>query len=412
MNAVSHSKSLDEKTSKNFKTFFLVIVGNILDYYDFLLFAHLGFIITPLFITDLAPVQSHLLSLFLFGIPFVVRPLGGYIFGRFSDLKGRKYALAEAIKWSAFATLGFAFLPTYETGGLICAYLFVFFRLMQGVSLGGEYPTAGTYLMEHFPKKRGFISSILVASGTVGSLVALGFAWLCLKESAPSWLWRVAFFLGGAASLVSYYMRKHLSLDVHSQTKSSAKNSFSLSIIIILFIGLLIGLTVWLPFTFTNFYLTKIKNYSAPEGLFATFVALTTYVIANPIFGYISDYFSKRRYLILTAFLVIPLSFLGFWFLTKDFIVLGQILFTLGAVGFGAPLHKVINAFFPYEVRSRYVNLFLMLGLGLGGLGPILSGYVVNATGWVFFPCVLLSFAALTTGIVFVVIKRFPQDKI
>src|SRR5258708_6393086 len=132
---------------KSKKITFFVVLGNILEYYDFLLFAHLGFIITPLYFTELSSKQTHILSLLLFGLSFLIRPLGGFIFGRMSDLHGRKVALVQSTKWAILPALALSFLPTYEIIGVTATYLFVAFRILQGVALGGEYPTAGTYLM-------------------------------------------------------------------------------------------------------------------------------------------------------------------------------------------------------------------------------------------------------------------------
>jgi MFS family permease len=163
------------------KNFFIIIAGNILDYYDFLLFAHLGSFIINKFIPLQSETNTHLLSLMLFGISFFARPIGGYFFGYLSDRYGRIFALSKAIAISAFATICFTFLPDYSQIGKLSIYLFILLRLLQGASIGGEYTTAGIYLMERHSGHKGLISGILCASGTIGSLFGL-----LARRCAPS----------------------------------------------------------------------------------------------------------------------------------------------------------------------------------------------------------------------------------
>ena len=109
----------------------LVIIGNILEYYDFLLFMHLGPLITPLYFPGYSSKETHFLSLMLFGMAFVIRPIGGFIFGRMTDLNGRKKALVQSVKWAILPAFGLSFLPTYQTWES-SRHFFFFLRLFQG----------------------------------------------------------------------------------------------------------------------------------------------------------------------------------------------------------------------------------------------------------------------------------------
>ena len=146
------------------KILYYTIFGNILEYYDFLLFAHLGFIITPVFFTIESPTLTHLFSLFLFGLGFIARPIGGSFWGSLADRKGRKVALTYSMFWATLPTLGLVFLPSYALIGIIAPILFICFRLIQGIALGGENPNAGTYLMEYATTQKGFVSGVLAGS--------------------------------------------------------------------------------------------------------------------------------------------------------------------------------------------------------------------------------------------------------
>ncbi len=391
---------------KRLKAPALALTGNILDYYDFLLFVHLGYLILPSFTPMMSDKHSHLLSLFLFGILFIVRPIGAYYIGRISDLDNRRNALSQSVLWAGIATLGLSLLPTYETIGISATLLLIGFRMLQGLSVGGEYPTAGTYLMESYPQYRGLLSGILSASSSIGSLIALGFAWLCLQIGAPDGLWRVAFFLGGMASLVSYFLRKNL-VYIPKPLVPEEKLIYphSIAIIITVLLGVNISIFSWLPTTYPQFYLTKILNTSWEVGIAATLIAIISQIILKPIFGKLSDYFQHLSYFCLALFLAIPLVLMGFYLLTNANIW-GQIPLVIVAAMLSAPVHATINRLFIKEHRSRSVNLFFISGACIGGLAPSLFGYVVDTTGLHFFPAIFCISITLFTGIMFVIFQR------
>ncbi len=387
---------------KNYKAPLLAFAGNILDYYDFLLFVHLGYLILPLFTPVMDDKSSHLLGLFLFGILFIVRPIGAYVIGRISDLDNRRKALSQSVLWAGIATLGLAFLPTYDMIGIFATILLIACRMLQGMSVAGEYPTAGTYLMESFPQHRGLLSGILSASGSLGSLLAFGFAWFCMQEGAPSWLWRVAFFLGGIASLISYFLRKNLTL-VPKETVVTAENIIfprHVAIITTLLLGVILSIFGWLPTTYSNFYLTKILDVPAEVGMMATLIAIIPPFFLKPIFGKVSDYYLHFSYLYIASFLTIPLVLIGFYMLAQANIW-GQIPLVIVAAIFQGPVHAIMNKLFTKEHRSRSINLFFISGACIGGLAPSLFGWIVDTTGWHYFPAFSCMSIALTVGLVF-----------
>lgn len=378
----------------------LIVFGNILEYYDFLLFAHLGFIITPLFFPDHSSTYTHILSLLLFGLSFIVRPIGGYIFGLMSDKHGRKTALVQSVKWAILPSLGLAFLPSFTDIGIVGSLIFVLLRLTQGIAMGGEYPVAGIYLMETKANHQGLISSIIVASGTVGSLIALLMAVACMQPWAPEWLWRVAFFIGGVGSYLSYRMRNFLSEFSPAQTTDLQKTDPNIKFkrFLVVMIGLLIGVTVWLPMTYSNFYVTKILNLPTTTGLYTSFIAIITFILVLPFIGLIYDAVNQRKYMIYAALLVAPTSIFCLYLLTKGYIVLAQIGFTTTAAIFGGPLHKLIYSLFSREVRGRNIGILLMSGLSFGGMFPSIAGFIVTKTGLDLAPSLLVSIIALATA--------------
>ena len=303
---------------KNFKLLFLVIFGNVLEYYDFLLFAHIGYAIIPVFIINTSEQTSHLISLSLFALAFVIRPLGGFFFGRIADLYSTDKALNSTLKYASLASLCIAILPGYDKIGILASIFFIFFRSIQGFSLGGEYTTAGTFLMDRFNTYKCTISGTLGASGTMGSIFAFIFATLYIKYFNNTEIWRIAFVFGSIATYVSYYFRKktiapalsHISPSIVTTKKPI---SYKKALIITLTTGAITSVSCFIPMVYSNFYLTKIKWMGADLGMLATAISLITYLILTPIAGYISDKIGTYKFMRYALILSVPFSFLGFW---------------------------------------------------------------------------------------------------
>lgn len=395
-----------------------VLFGNILDYYDFLLFAHIGPIIMPYFFPDMGAKKAHILCFLLFGAAFVIRPIGGIIFGYISDIYGRKIALLNAVKWAIFPALGIGLLPGYEAIGITATFLFVIFRLLQGFSLGGEYTNAGTYLMEYHKGNLGLISGILVASGTIGSLLGFGFSFFCLySQREMPWLWRVGFLLGGLAAFWSFGMRKIL-IDLEPQKSLQITNikknshNFWLRRFIVFFVGILVSTTNWLPTTYTNFYVTKIAEEPSDVGLQCTLVALIGYIIFSPLFGLLSDRFNcYRRFLIIASIGILPLSFCGFILLENGHHYLAQIILIAAAASFGACIHPFMNHLFPAHVRARNVSLLFTIGLSIGGMAPGVVSYFVDRTEYHLIPAFFMgTLSVIMTMLLFIYERQHKVD--
>ena len=376
----------------------LIILGNILEYYDFLLFAHLGVIITPLFFPDLSSTQTHILSLALFGSSFIMRPVGGFIFGKISDSLGRKTALVQSVKWAIFPTVGLACLPSFEIIGLFGTYLFIALRIFQGIALGGEYPAAGTYMMEMRKNRHGFFSSLMVASGSVGSFIGLCFALICIQPESPPWLWRVAFLLGGVGAILSFFLRKNLSeYKPKNIVNFKTPDNINMRRLTVFMISILVSASVWIPMTYSNFYVTKVLNYSSDLGLYASFIGLITFILVLPIAGFLCDKLNRKAYITCISLLIPPITIGSFYLLAQGSITLAQLGLAVSAAFFSAPSHALANSLFHPSIRGKNVGLFLMLGASFGGIFPGIFSYIVIQTRWDLAPAFLISLIAIIT---------------
>jgi MFS family permease len=378
-----------------FKKLLLIISGNIFEYYDFLLFAHIGHFIIPHFIPEHYAQQSHLLSLVLFALPFVARPIGGYFFGKMADTLSTDKALNHTLLYAGMASLMIALLPGHQSLGIASIIIFTILRSLQGFALGGEYTTAGTILMDAFPENRYFISGVLGASGTIGSMIAFLFAEIYFHFFPATQVWRLFFVLGGIVTYYSAYRRKNnpyrfpqkvscASLHIKVTTRTAIYQTLAL--------GAVTSVTCFVPMIYSYFYLTKILNMPTTSGLMATFISLMSYILLTPAVGYISDRVSIHR--IKLFYMAIPMAIIGFYALSQKWI-LGQIPLTLSASLAGANIHVWMNEMFPLQTRSRNINVYFTIGASLGGLVPPISGYMHKIYALTYTPtvvtCILLA---------------------
>src|SRR5215472_5751338 len=206
-------------------------VGTVFEWYDFYLYAILAPFFAALFFPPGNATAALLGAFGAYAAGFLVRPFGALIFGRIGDLVGRKYTFLITIVFMGLATVLVGFLPTYQTIGFAAPLILVLLRLVQGLALGGEYGGAATYVAEHAPDdKRGYATSWIQTTATVGMLLALVVIGLCRAAvDAPSfsrWVWRIPFWFSIPLLLISIYIRLKLNESpVFQRMKSQGKGS-------------------------------------------------------------------------------------------------------------------------------------------------------------------------------------------
>jgi MFS transporter, MHS family, proline/betaine transporter len=207
------------------------MVGHAVESYDFVIYGSSATIIARHFFPQDKPALALLSTLAVYGIAFVVRPLGAAVFGAIGDRHGRRTALSAVVLIMAVATAAIALLPGYRSAGILAPSLLLCCRLAQGVSMGAEYTSAASYVLEQAPpNRRGLWISAVCSATYVGSALAV-FALLVLELASPvayaDWTWRLAFLLGGLMALVGLYMRLNLEetstfRDLRAQGETSA----------------------------------------------------------------------------------------------------------------------------------------------------------------------------------------------
>ncbi|HYG51993.1 MAG TPA: MFS transporter [Flavobacteriales bacterium] len=197
------------------RVIFASSAGTVIEWYDFYIFGSLATIISTQFFPKENPAAAFLATLAAFGVGFVIRPFGAIVFGRLGDLVGRKHTFLLTLLIMGGSTCAIGLIPGYGTIGVLAPVLVFLLRALQGLALGGEYGGAATYVAEHSPQgKRGFYTSFIQTTATLGLFISIGVILLCRillgEEKFNDWGWRVPFLLSSVLVIFSYIIRKRM----------------------------------------------------------------------------------------------------------------------------------------------------------------------------------------------------------
>ncbi|MFI7634316.1 MFS transporter [Nonomuraea sp. NPDC049400] len=289
-------------------------VGNLVEWYDWFVYSSFAIYFAASFFPEGNDTAKLLNTAAIFAVGFFMRPLGGWLLGRYADRKGRKAALTLTVTLMSASALLIAIAPTYEAVGYFGAVVLVVARLLQGISVGGEYAASATYLTEATPRgRRGFASSFQYVSMTAGQLVGLGLQIILQntmsKEALSSYGWRIPFVIGALAAAVVFYLRRNLleteaydeeERDVQPNSRGTIKALLTHKKEALLVIALTMGGTV-AYYTYTT-YLTKYLSITAglpkETATLVSFCALFIFMCLQPLAGALSDRIGRRPLLI------------------------------------------------------------------------------------------------------------------
>jgi MHS family alpha-ketoglutarate permease-like MFS transporter len=288
-------------------------VGNLVEWYDFYAYAAFALFFAHLFFPGDDVVVQQLNAAILFALSFLVRPFGSIIFGHIADRHGRKMALTLSVALMCFGSLIIAITPTYEQIGAFAPAMLLVARLLQGLSLGGEYGASATYLSEvSHPNHRGFFSSFQYVSLIGGQLAAVLVLLLLQKvflttEQLMDWGWRIPFVIGALLAVVAAFMRKTLvETEVfESRVKTAERHNPLKELLqypreIALVVGLTMGGTAAF-YTYTTYmqkYLRLTVKLDSDQTTMVTAGSLIFAMLLQPIYGAISDVIGRKWLLI------------------------------------------------------------------------------------------------------------------
>jgi metabolite-proton symporter len=396
------------------------VIGNVLEWYDFGVYGYLVPTISALFFPGGDPVVSLLSTFAVFGVGFVMRPVGSIVFGIYGDRYGRRKALSAVIFVMALATFAMGLLPTYAQAGILAPALLVVVRLFQGLSAGGEWGGSTSYIVEFAPSgRRGFFGSwqlVGVGGGfLLGSLTAALLNGALSEADRLAWGWRLPFLFGIAVGLVGAYLRWRLD-DTPKYTELEEKHAVAQAPLgealkqypreTLLGFGVTLHNTVayYIALVYMNSFIASAGKLPQATASWIVTGSLAVFVLLMPLMGWLSDRVGRRPLLLFSCAGYILLGYPFFLMASSGNVgltILSQLLMIVLYVPYAGACPAYYAEIFPTRVRYTALSVGYNIAVAIfGGFAPFIATFLVRETGSSHAPAVYVIAAAIITGIV------------
>ena len=379
--------------------------GNLVEWFDFYVYAFCAIYFAPAFFPSDDPTVQLLNTAGVFAAGFLMRPIGGWLFGRIADRHGRKNSMMISVLMMCAGSLVIACLPTYASIGVMAPALLLVARLFQGLSVGGEYGTTATYMSEVALRgQRGFFASFqyvpLIGGQLLAVLVVVILQQLLTEDELRAWGWRIPFVIGAIAAVISLLLRRSLEETSSAETRND-KEAGSISGLFrnhaaafITVLGYTAGGSL-IFYTFTTYmqkYLVNTAGMSAKTASFIMTGALFLYMCMQPLFGMLSDRIGRRNSMLLFGALgtifTVPIL-MALKTVTSPFLAFVLITLALAIVSFYTSISGLVKAeMFPPQVRALGVGLaYAVANAVFGGSAEFVAlslkaAHIENAFYW------------------------------
>ncbi|GAA1482675.1 MFS transporter [Gordonia sinesedis] len=384
-------------------------IGNATEWYDYGVYAAAAAYLTHAFFPgDLGSIGTML----GFAISFVLRPLGGMIWGPIGDRIGRKAVLAMTILLISGATALIGLLPTHAVAGIWAPILLITLRVIQGFSTGGEYGGAATFMAEYAPdKKRGRYGSFLefgtLAGFSAGTAVVLLLQLLLTDDQMQTWGWRIPFLLALPLGLIGLYLRSQMEdtpvfqeLEQENEITGSPWTRFVDLLTnywqpILIMFGMVVALNVanYTLLAYQPTYLTNTIGLSADAGSVVVLIGQVVMMLMIPICGRWSDSTGRKPMWWFSLVGLFVLAVPAYWLMGQGFAwaVVGFVVLGLLYIPQLATISATFPAMFPTQVRyAGFAISYNVATAAFGGTAPLVNDAVVEETGWNLFPAVYM----------------------
>jgi MHS family alpha-ketoglutarate permease-like MFS transporter len=359
--------------------------GNLVEWYDWYAYSVLSIYFAPVFFPDGDPTAQLLNTAAIFAVGFLMRPIGAWIMGIYADRHGRKSGLALSVGLMCAGSILIAVTPGFATIGVAAPFLLVVARMLQGLSVGGEYGASATYLSEMATRSaRGFWSSfqyVTLIAGQLAALVTVLLLQLLLSEAAlDSWGWRIPFVIGAVLALVVYILRSRLAetqsfkSQSHDRPASNARNLWRdhpREFVLVAMITAGGSMSFYAYTTYMQKFLVNTSGFDKQTATAVMTAALVVFMAMQPLWGIASDRVGRKPLLLLFGFagmaVTVPV-FSALATVTSPLLALILILVPLSLLGAYTSISALIKAeLFPAHIRTLGVSLPYAIGNTLFG---------------------------------------------
>lgn len=396
--------------------------GNVLEWYDFTVYGFLAPTLATLFFPSEDKLASLLSAFAVLAVGYAARPIGSVIFGHIGDRIGRKTALMISVLLMGGGSFAIAALPTYEEIGIAAALLLVAIRVVQGISVAGEYTASGVLLVEQAREGRRAMTGAWVAFAmmwgcVLGSAVPAGFSTVLSTEQMAEWGWRLPFAIGGLVAIFSAILRMSLTETVRAENPDNSTSPVLQSLrnhkgLIAQMVLLLIPTAViyFVIYVYAASYLGSETGFSSSKALDITTINLIAMALFVPVCGMAADRFGLRPVFLAGAIVTLLAASPCWWLMHRPdtiSVFAGQLGLTLSSTAGWALSVSALTMMAPQHLRCSVVALGYNICMAVfGGTTPIVATYLVNRTGDDFAPVYYIIIATLVS---IPVIWRLPK---
>ncbi len=409
------------KTPSMHRMIVAATIGNVLEWFDFVVYGFFALTIAEVFFPAGNPTVSLLITFGAFGLAYFVRPLGAIVVGGFTDRAGRKAGLLLSIALMMIGTTLMAVTPGYATIGLAAPIILTLARLLQGFSVGGEFGSAVSFLAEHGGGRRGFAASWQFATGgmitVLASLFGLTLTTLLTHEQLVDWGWRIPYFFGMLVGPAGLYVRAKV-VETPEFVEAELPPTIPISDLlrrhplpVLLALGMsIISNSSFYILAYIPTYGQKTLHLPASTGFTATLIGGAILAIACPLFGHWSDKISRPLLMVIACWLFVLTSYPSFWLMAAwpslAACIIAVAWLQLVKAGYSGVLPSLLSEQFPVEVRAIGVSLSFSTAVSIfGGLAPLVATWLIAQTGDPLSPSYYLIFTALLSLIALIAIQ-------
>ena len=404
-------------------------LGNAMEWFDFGVYGYLAVTIGQVFFPSSNPTAQVIAAFATFTVAFLVRPLGGLVFGPLGDRYGRQKVLAFTMILMALGTFAIGLIPSYERIGIWAPVLLLLARVVQGFSTGGEYGGAATFIAEYSTdRNRGLMGSWL-EFGTLGGYIAgagtvTALHMLLSSEQMLDWGWRIPFLVAGPLGLLGLYMRMKLEetpafrafaeeAEKREHDRPGLGALFQVhgrQLLVCMGLVLVFNVTDYMLLTYMPSYLSVTMGYAESKGLLLIIIVMLVMMPLNIVGGLFSDKLGRRPMIIgaCIALLVLAVPCLLLVGSGNDWMIfLGLMLLGLALVCFTSSMPSTLPALFYTPVRYSALSIAFNVSVSLfGGTTPLVTAWLVERTGDPLVPAYYLMGAAVIGLVTMLFVKE------